>query len=461
MLTLANFTKGPVLSNEITMSSGLENDEELMGTGERDDTQLLRAYARGDEQAFESLVKRYFGLVHAVILRRVEDPSLAEEATQSTFIILAHKARKLANGVLLRGWLLRTARFVSNDALKSQRRRQEREQPLEIHSNELAESEANSVGVREVLEQAILSLPAAEQAGVVARFYEGRSFKEVASVLEITEDGAQKKISRSLKKLRHFLSRRGMKTSDAVFSGALWALRVPPLPQHLVHTSVRQITAAVGGKLVGGLATNLAGRCLQVLARREWVILGGRVLLVLLVLAGGGWASWSLSRGAGAFRPNPQMEALGKGWSAIVLKVAAAKQTFQRIPGPNDPDYQAYTNQMQLVVDETPRIMMQVQAALKPAEEREQMAEFLTVELRETLGLDTAQQGKLFNYMREGLSKGATLKEAMKAMAQSTPAEAGEIKANLSRKQRQEFDRVYGADGLCLFQYLTLATAAD
>jgi hypothetical protein len=51
------------------------------------------------------------------------------------------------------------------------------------------------------------------------------------------------------------------------------------------------------------------------------------------------------------------------------------------------------------------------------------------------------------------------LKEAMKAMAQSTPTEAGEIKAFLSAKERQAFDRVYGADGLCLFQYLKAAAA--
>jgi hypothetical protein len=96
-------------------------------------------------------------------------------------------------------------------------------------------------------------------------------------------------------------------------------------------------------------------------------------------------------------------------------------------------------------------------AALKPAQDREQMAEFLTVEMRETLGLDASQQASLFNYVREGLAKGGSLKEAMKAMAQSTSVEAGEIKAHLSSKQRQVFDRVYGPNGLCLFQYLKVA----
>jgi hypothetical protein len=108
---------------------------------------------------------------------------------------------------------------------------------------------------------------------------------------------------------------------------------------------------------------------------------------------------------------------------------------------------------LQFAVKETTRIQAQVDAALKPGQDRQQMAEFLTVEMRETLGLTRAQQSRVFKYVLEGLSKGATLKEAMKAMGQNTSAEVSPIKAFLSGKQRQVFDRVYGADGLCLFQY--------
>jgi hypothetical protein len=109
--------------------------------------------------------------------------------------------------------------------------------------------------------------------------------------------------------------------------------------------------------------------------------------------------------------------------------------------------------ELQFAVTETARITAQVEAALKPGKDRQQMAEFLTVEMRETLGLERAQQRRVFNYVQEGLSKGATVKEAMKTMGRITSAEARDIKAFLSGKQRQVFDHVYGADGLCLFQY--------
>jgi len=434
------------------MPSGVE--VKLPETSEQDDVDLLHAYVRGDEQAFESLVKRYLRLAHSVALRRLQDASLAEEAAQSVFIILARKAKTLSSGVLLRAWLLKTTRFVCNDLLKSDRRRKNREEPLEFHFTELTESNADDGQVRELVEQALLSLPAVEQECVVARFYEGLSFKELGEILGISEDGAQKKVSRSLQKLRLFLSRRGIKVSDAVLSGCLWSFRLPPVPAQLLHSSLRIILGAAQGTAGNGAAAVLAGRCLRFLARREWFLLMVRVVPLLLLVAGGGWLIWlrSLSLSGGVGPNDPQMERLAKEWSIVILRAAVAKQTYQGITAA-DTRFQAFMKELRYTVDETDRIQKEVAAALKPAQDREQMAQFLTVEMRETLMLDRAQQRKVFNYVKAKLSNGATLKQAMKTIGETTPTEAGEVKAFLSGKQRQVFDRVYGADGMCLFQY--------
>jgi hypothetical protein len=302
------------------------------------------------------------------------------------------------------------------------------------------------------VEQALFSLPAVEQACVVARFYEGRSFKELGKIFGITENGAQKKVSRSLEKLRLFFSRRGIKTSDAALSGCLWALRAPSLPTDFVHSSLRVILGGARGKAGSGAAA-LAVRCLRLLTRREWFMVAARVLPLLLLVGAGVWLAL-LRLSFGGVGPNDsQMERLGKEWSVVVLRVAAAKHTYQPVPAPNTPPYQALMKELQYAVDETARIQKEVEAALKPVQDREQMAQFLTVEMRETLKLDRAQQRKVFNYVRAKLSNGATLKQAMKTVGETTSTEAGEVKAFLSVKQRQVFDRVYGADGMCLFQY--------
>jgi DNA-directed RNA polymerase specialized sigma24 family protein len=102
---------------------------------QNDDLTLLREYAgRNSEAAFAALVSRHVNLVYSVALRQVRDPHLAEEITQAVFIILARKADSLGDKTILPGWLCRTARYASANALTIQRRRLHREQEAYMES---------------------------------------------------------------------------------------------------------------------------------------------------------------------------------------------------------------------------------------------------------------------------------------------------------------------------------------
>src|ERR1043165_1421046 len=91
-----------------------------------DDLELLREYAEGGaEEAFRNLVERHARMVYGTAFRMCGDHSLAEDVTQGVFILLARKARTLRTGILLAGWLYRTARFVTLEALRNQQRRQQ------------------------------------------------------------------------------------------------------------------------------------------------------------------------------------------------------------------------------------------------------------------------------------------------------------------------------------------------
>jgi len=90
-----------------------------------DDMALVQEYAaQNSEEAFATLVSRHVNLVHSAALRQVRDPHLAEEITQTVFIILARKAGSLGSKTILPGWLYRTANYVSAAALKMQHRRE-------------------------------------------------------------------------------------------------------------------------------------------------------------------------------------------------------------------------------------------------------------------------------------------------------------------------------------------------
>ena len=121
---------------------------------------------------------------------------------------------------------------------------------------------------------------------------------------------------------------------------------------------------------------------------------------------------------------------------------------------PNTPGYQAKVQaELGAIGRESARIIAKVKPLLAPPYERTSLATFLTAELANPLNLDAAQKTNLFSYVQNRLAQGATLNDAMKAIAATTQTETPEIKAMLSLAQRQQFDQIYGPDGMLLFSY--------
>src|SRR5437762_9438369 len=95
-----------------------------------DDAQLLQQYTcERSESAFGELVTRHIDLVYSAALRVVNgDAHLAQDVTQTVFIDLARKACSLPCDVVLAGWLHRHTCYTAATAIRTERRRQTREQ---------------------------------------------------------------------------------------------------------------------------------------------------------------------------------------------------------------------------------------------------------------------------------------------------------------------------------------------
>lgn len=210
-----------------------------------DEMALVRAYARDhSEGAFAALVSRYINLVYSVALRQVGDPHLAEEATQAAFILLARKAGSLGPKTILSGWLCRTARYMSADALRSQRRRQKREQEACMQSllNESEPDEWNQIAP--LLETAMAQLGEQEHNAIVLRFYEGKGMKQVGDALGTGEDAARMRVNRALEKLRKYFADHGITLSTSVLAAAVSTHAVQAAPAGLAGV-------VTGASLVG------------------------------------------------------------------------------------------------------------------------------------------------------------------------------------------------------------------
>src|SRR5579859_872348 len=209
-----------------------------------DDHQLVTAYSHGDEKAFETLVAKYFRMVYAVAARQTGDPHLAEEIAQSVFLLLSRKAPGLSGRTSIPGWLLRTTRFVGKDAIKMRRRRDENERNLAMKLECRIETKPEPSTMELLLEEAIEALRPEEQAGIVARFFEGKDFQEIANMFEISQEAARKRMTRCLNKLQSFMEKRRAKVSLQTLSGLLLPLPKIETTHHLLQSTIQGLHAA-------------------------------------------------------------------------------------------------------------------------------------------------------------------------------------------------------------------------
>jgi RNA polymerase sigma factor (sigma-70 family) len=204
-----------------------------------EDMGLLQEYARScSEEAFAALVSRHINMVYSVALRQVGDAALAEEITQVVFVILAQKAGSLGSKTILSGWLCRTTRFASANALTIQRRRQHREQEAYMQSCQ-SETEAWR-HIAPLLDEAMAKLGHKDHDAIVLRFFEDKTMLDVGVGLGLNETAARKRVNRAVEKLRNLLTRRGTTLSAALIVAAISAHSVQAAPASLVAT----VTAA-------------------------------------------------------------------------------------------------------------------------------------------------------------------------------------------------------------------------
>jgi RNA polymerase sigma factor (sigma-70 family) len=234
----------------------------------RTDAQLLREYAEnGSEAAFSELVARHAGMVYAAALRQVESPDTARDVAQSVFTDLARKAAGVSREVVVTGWLFRSTRFAALTLLRTERRRQSRERQAMDMLELSSESALDWEHLRPALDEAINALGDRDRDAILLRFFERRDLGTVGAALGVTEDAAQKCVSRALEKLRLFFARRGVVLSASALGTILGASAMQAAPIGFAKSLAAASLAAqaTGAALPAGSGLLTVGKLFAVL----------------------------------------------------------------------------------------------------------------------------------------------------------------------------------------------------
>jgi RNA polymerase sigma-70 factor (ECF subfamily) len=188
----------------------------LSPPAELSDEQLLARHRAGDRGALEELFRRYRSLAYRIAYRLLGREADALDAVQEGFIKALTHLHGFQGRSSFKTWLLRV---VSNAALDLGRQRSRRE-AASLDATEANEQELTPLltwadpaaglereELRQLLNQALRTLPEAQRKTFVLHVDGGLNYREVAETLGISIGTVMSRLFYARQKLRAYLAR--------------------------------------------------------------------------------------------------------------------------------------------------------------------------------------------------------------------------------------------------------------
>lgn len=194
------------------------------------DQELLRRFVVDrNEAAFAELVRRHLNLVWGAAFRITSDAEMAGDVSQLVFTDLAKKSGNLVSHKNLSGWLYRAATVAAQNTLRANVRRKNREKAA-MELNNPGNNQSSKDDLLPLVDEALTALPEKDREILLLRFFSKKTFSQIAEVLALSEDTAQKRASRALEKLRGWFAARDVSLSSVTLSALLSAASAQAAP---------------------------------------------------------------------------------------------------------------------------------------------------------------------------------------------------------------------------------------
>jgi RNA polymerase sigma factor (sigma-70 family) len=188
---------------------------------------------------------------------------------------LARKARAVGTNLdpeaSLVGWLYRATRFAAHDLHRSETRRSQRERQAMEQLQPGPEHLTDWEQLGPVLDDALSELDDSERDAVLLRYFKNHNLRAVGAALGISEDAAQKRVSRAVERLRGFFAKRGVTVGADGLAVVLSTNAVQPAPAGLVVAIAT--TATLTGTTSATTATATVAKAVALTALQKTVII--------------------------------------------------------------------------------------------------------------------------------------------------------------------------------------------
>jgi RNA polymerase sigma factor (sigma-70 family) len=231
-----------------------------------DDRLLLdRWLCEHDADAITQLVDSYSGMVYSTCLRILGNEREAEDAAQESFEVLI-KLEAPPDTPMLGAWMYGVARNRARKHIESSGRRRIRETKFQL--DQPLSTEVEIQDIYDHLDDAVSELPERSRIPLIAHFFEGRSHRSIAELLDVSPRTVGNRIAEGVQQLDASLRKRGITSSLAGITAVLsvnWSAGA--LGSHSASTVIGKSIVTVGkqdvskltvGYLLGGLLNTKA-----------------------------------------------------------------------------------------------------------------------------------------------------------------------------------------------------------
>lgn len=180
---------------------------------------LVTAAKSGDVIAMNQLVKQWQKRIYNFAYKYFNDYDLAMEVTQKTFISMNKNLKSLKEEDRFKSWIYRIAANYCHEEVRKQQKRwvfpfmkvQSNQENSQIENSPSAVREENPEKVyaneelKSLLKKALATLPDEQRIIVIMKEYEGLKIREIAEIIDISENTVKSRLYYALGSLKKLL----------------------------------------------------------------------------------------------------------------------------------------------------------------------------------------------------------------------------------------------------------------